>query len=412
MKPLVGVIAVVGVALANWQKPASDPWTLVLTGDYRGQLSPCGCTKPMMGGIRRAATALRSISSREKTLLLANGSLSGESGTQQEFKAQALAESLRQMGVDAINLANDDLRLGAGILGSVNSLSGEKLITSSVGESPTVNHLQVVRKGPFTVFGIPKSANAAATTLFARASDPGPAIDEARHAIVMIDGGLVEAKNLVREHVGIGVIVYRTPDNAPDLPIKSGNTWLVTPGVEGKSLISLRYDQGEFSGYLVTNLGPSFDNDATVSRFYAAYLKRVNDAKLFERISRPKSTTFSGTTESCIKCHVNAGKVWRKSAHAGALKSLEAENHDRDPDCVSCHVVGLDSVAGFRSRRLTPNLANVGCESCHGSAVAHSAAPRAVKLPKVGATACLPCHNAEHSPNFNFTTFFNKISHH
>ncbi|HSI73617.1 MAG TPA: multiheme c-type cytochrome, partial [Fimbriimonas sp.] len=98
------------------------------------------------------------------------------------------------------------------------------------------------------------------------------------------------------------------------------------------------------------------------------------------------------------------------SAHAHALLTLEKEGHPRDPDCVSCHVVGLQFSTGFKSRQKTPQLANIGCESCHGAGAKHAAKP-SLKLRKLTEQACLPCHTTENSPHFDFKTYWKKIRH-
>jgi hypothetical protein len=85
--------------------------------------------------------------------------------------------------------------------------------------------------------------------------------------------------------------------------------------------------------------------------------------------------------------------------------------HQRDPDCVGCHVVGLEYQGGFRSAALTPQLENVGCENCHQAAARHAASPATNPLRKVGEAACAVCHVPDHSPGFDFTRFWAKIRH-
>ncbi|MBC8065424.1 MAG: cytochrome c family protein, partial [Chlorobia bacterium] len=113
----------------------------------------------------------------------------------------------------------------------------------------------------------------------------------------------------------------------------------------------------------------------------------------------------------CGKCHTESEKVWKKSKHAVALKTLEREGHDRDPDCVECHVVGLASIYGFTSRKATPGLTDVGCESCHGPGAKHSLTPKEVPMGKVGQESCMPCHKSENSPHFDFAKYWAKIAH-
>ena len=95
---------------------------------------------------------------------------------------------------------------------------------------------------------------------------------------------------------------------------------------------------------------------------------------------------FAGNA-ACASCHTRATQVWKHSLHAKALETLQKRAHDRDPDCLPCHVVGLSSRNGYRSPKLTPQLAFVGCESCHGSGADHAKDPF-VRLGKVGEKAC------------------------
>ncbi|MES1227789.1 MAG: multiheme c-type cytochrome [Armatimonadota bacterium] len=93
------------------------------------------------------------------------------------------------------------------------------------------------------------------------------------------------------------------------------------------------------------------------------------------------------------------------------MQTLAARGHDRDPECLPCHVVGLTSSKGFQSPKLTPDLVGVGCESCHGPGTAHSASPKLVRIPKVAGSTCGSCHTVNTSPNFSFEKFWKKIKH-
>jgi hypothetical protein len=112
-----------------------------------------------------------------------------------------------------------------------------------------------------------------------------------------------------------------------------------------------------------------------------------------------------------MSCHAEAYKAWHNSAHANALADLEREGHARDPDCLSCHVTGLASTVGFTTRALTPKLANVTCESCHGPAKSHTLSPKLFHLPTVGRESCVGCHSVDNSPNFDFDRFWPKVQH-
>jgi len=93
------------------------------------------------------------------------------------------------------------------------------------------------------------------------------------------------------------------------------------------------------------------------------------------------------------------------------LATLEAEMQDRDPECISCHVVGVDKIEGFRDRKSTSDLADVGCESCHGPGQAHSLAPMQNAMPKIDEKSCNSCHVPAHSPGFDYSTYWPPIAH-
>jgi hypothetical protein len=218
------------------------------------------------------------------------------------------------------------------------------------------------------------------------------------------------AAALAKKHPDLRLIVYRATGDPPAAAERIGKTWLVTPGEKAKHLLRLTYSAGEFGSYASISLGPEFKNDPDAARIYGQYLGRVSQERLLDKLPRQPTKAFAGS-EACAKCHPAAAKAWKASGHSHALLTLEKEKHDRDPDCVGCHVVGLKSDKGFRSRQLTPKLANVGCESCHGPAAGHAKAPRKMRLPKVGAKSCAQCHVPENSPHFEFGDYWRKIAH-
>ena len=71
-------------------------------------------------------------------------------------------------------------------------------------------------------------------------------------------------------------------------------------------------------------------------------------------------------------------KIWEKSAHGNAYKSLvdakRPSNRQFDPECIVCHTVGFGYESGFFDADKTNQLRNVGCENCHGPGGEHIAA--------------------------------------
>jgi len=81
-----------------------------------------------------------------------------------------------------------------------------------------------------------------------------------------------------------------------------------------------------------------------------------------------------------------------------------------DPECLACHVTGWGSNEGFISEVDTPNLKNVQCEVCHGSRLDHVNGLEQ-KITIDAKKACEHCHVKNHSPNFNFSKYWEKIKH-
>jgi hypothetical protein len=228
--------------------------------------------------------------------------------------------------------------------------------------------------------------------------------------IVLLDGNEADAKRLATSFPDIKLIVYRSPSDPPRQPVTVGSTLLVTPGEFGKSVVTLTFDGARFAAYQVVPLSPSFADDPQVTRFYRSYLRAVDKAGFLDETIRKPSRAFAGSAK-CASCHKAAYQSWAHSKHAMGLKSLEADGHGRDPDCVSCHVVGLGFTTGFRSRKKTPDLAAVGCESCHGPSALHVAKPRTYRLAKAGLKMCAECHQPDRSPGFNSLTYWQRIKH-
>ncbi len=393
MKFAAWIVAAVVMIWATAQPAGrSEPWTVIISGDTFGYLSPCGCVKPMSGGIRRRVAAIHSLKGTSNNLILDTGGLVKDTSRQSEMKAETLAQAMSYATVDAVHLSEADQQLGPAMTDAVERLSKAKLITTT----------QVFHKGPFTVLGADTEAEA-------RELMSGISRDKTI-PVLLYAGSREEARKLAEEFPSLQLIVYRTASNPPSEEEVIGKTWLVSPGEKGKNVLRLTWNGVKFEQYEVKHLGPDVHDDPKASQAFQTYLNRVKDEQLFEQLPRKEGKDFAGN-QLCISCHQEEGEIWHKSRHGKALATLEKENQDRDPDCVSCHVVGSDFTTGYMSRKVTPNLTDVGCESCHGPGKAHAMAPKKYEMGKVGAASCMPCHNPNHSPGFDFEKYWPKIAH-
>ncbi len=397
------------------QPQRTEETVVLIGGSTDGYLSPCGCTKPMSGGIRRRVNAITALAKGGKVVILENGGLVKGTGRQDEMKAETMAESLRAAGVSAANLTSSEAALGPAMVESIQRLSGRVFLTGSVkvtDDSVTATR----RSGPFLIGAATEKADVLATALSGREVPVEQTVAELLAQaksmelapVLLYDGSREKARELATANPAFALIVFRSTGDPPGQVERVGSTLLVTPGERGKHVIRLTYGKG-FGNYSVVKLGPDVDDDPTAARAYDRYLTRVSNEKLLERTPRQPGEGYVGSKQ-CGSCHSEAFDVWKTTAHSHALKTLEDDKHGRDPDCVGCHVVGLEYDTGFQDRLKTPDLADVGCESCHGPGAEHSQNP-SVKMGKAGEKSCLPCHTKENSPNFDFESYWKRVIH-
>jgi len=395
----------------------SEKQLLIALPDFDGSLSPCGCTKPMRGGIRRLATKVKSFG-KWNPVVVSGGGWIEHPGRQDELKAETAAQLLKQLDVHAVNFRTELAKLGAPQCAALDRLTGGgKFISASVPNWGGLNLAPWNEEGPFLISGIVSDPGA----LSSLTGDPPVETDAAvsqfileakargKLGVLLYSGGRDAARELAAKHPQLRLVIYSSSGTASSLE-KIGETSLFTPGGHGTAMVTVAWNGSAWIDFQVHNLEPTIKDDEEASRLFKQYQSRVAGEKLIETVPRARSESFSGS-KLCGTCHPKELEVWQKTKHASALKTLETERHDRDPDCVGCHVVGLDRVGGFRSREATPELADVGCESCHGPGDKHSRSPMIYRLKTAGKPSCLPCHKINHSPNFDFEKYWKQIEH-
>lgn len=87
-----------------------------------------------------------------------------------------------------------------------------------------------------------------------------------------------------------------------------------------------------------------------------------------EKSTPPADQTYVGVRE-CAECHEKAFEAWKKTGHSHAFKLL-TEKYEKDAKCLKCHTTGYGTPTGYKDAS-TPDLKEVGCESCHGPGSKH-----------------------------------------
>jgi hypothetical protein len=335
-------------------------------------------------------------------------------GRQDELKAETVAEVLKTLNPAYLNVGPQDARLGPAYLRALNEIVGGRW-DSSVwdGEGALPNAPTKALPYMLMVGAMPEDEVlrlGGRTRRLEEVIPHGYSSPYPLAFVLLFAGDLEKAKEVAKRFPQISLILYSSQGEPTREPIKVGTTLLVSPGDKGRYVGRIELRGGRWENLRFIPLGPEHSDDPSARQAYRAYTERVSAEKLLESLPRIASASAFVGTKVCATCHVREYEIWKRTAHAQALKTLEETGNDRDPECVGCHVVGLSYQTGFRSREETPDLPDVGCESCHGPGEKHSKNYR-VRMGKVGEASCKACHVPEHSPNFDFETYWKKIRH-
>jgi hypothetical protein len=215
-----------------------------------------------------------------------------------------------------------------------------------------------------------------------------------------------------------------TPDEVRGVP-------LVYPGVHGRFVLDVDLtrtgDGPRLPGYRPLPLqgsatDPTAMIDAGALDVINAHRHLVKQEGLREQLAGIKpladGLAYVGP-KLCADCHDADADKCADHLHSHAWQTLiDAERREEwpvtyYPECVSCHVVGYGMQSGFVSPEKTPDLLNVTCESCHGPGNKHveSGADVGIPIPKPSVRDCMVCHNADHSPAFDYTVYWPMIEH-
>jgi nitrate/TMAO reductase-like tetraheme cytochrome c subunit len=338
----------------------------------------------MSGGFKRLATVIKELKARGEVAWIDTGDIIDVPGRQSQLKAETYGELMGALGVDAVAYTKLDQRQGVGLVVSAASLSGKKWLTPAP-DSLTPTQLES------NVFGVTLSAVNEQSLDFQ---------SERPTDVILLDGAVAIASKLSNPHQ----LVVFSSDGIPTVNGKK-----VSPGSNLRGVIVATFNDTKLISSKVVQLESSIKEDANAEKIYRNYLNRVTKERLIDGVTKTNSNNYAGSA-NCKSCH---GKIYNQfllTKHAKAYNSLVKEGHQADPDCVGCHVVGLDSTKGFLYQR-THQLAQVGCESCHGPGRDHARSPKTVHLPKVKEETCISCHTPSNSPSFVFKTFWKKIKH-
>jgi hypothetical protein len=451
-----------------WPKPKL---ALVFSGRQDGYFEPCGCAGigRMKGGMARRDDFFKKLRTQYQWTYVAMdvGGLAKGLGRQAELKFQAMVEALNKMKYSASGLGINDLELPSNLLIAYTAVGGglqSPFCSANVGFNSGANQfdpsmLQTyrvieaagMRIGATSILG--KSYRPQIRDPFILTADAEAKLaallpemkKNADYLVLLAYATSDESKELARKFPDFKVVVTAGgADEPPGIPetIAGTQTPLIEVGYKATNVIVLGlYDGPKPWRYQRVPLDSRFGDSPRMQQVMADYQDQLKTLG-FEGLGlhsgpHPQQSTlkrFVGS-DKCESCHDESFKVWKKTPHAHAYRTLADLPVSRvyDPECISCHVVGWDPqnflpyTSGYRSRKETPQLINVGCESCHGPGEAHVEAEmgkdvalqlqlqKAVRITKDEARKqlmCQNCHDGDNSPDFEFDSYFPHIEHH
>ena len=444
---------------------------LVLTGQQKGYIEPCGCTglATQKGGMARRHTLVKQLQERGwPVVALDAGNQVRRFGRQAEAKFQVAVDGLKKIGYQAIAFGESDLRLSAGVLASTTMASDDQpsrfvCANAAVFDRSITPQYQIVEAGGkkigvTAILGTEEQKQVVSTEIILQTPEAGldevmPTLQAANCDLLVLlaHASLDETKQLIRKYSDFDLVVTtggRTEPSYQPEPIDGTTVMLVQTGKKAMYSVvvgvfdapdqPLRYQRVPLDGTL--------EDSPEMLQQLSSYQDQLKELGLegleVKPILDPSGNRYVGT-DACKDCHDEAFAVWESTTHAHATDSLVHPNERSeiprhfDPECLSCHVTGWNPqsffpyLGGYLGLEATPTMLGNGCENCHGPGSAHVAAEEGdvevsgekltelreqMRLPLDRAEQkCQQCHDLDNDPNFlkegAFGRYWAKVEH-
>lgn len=411
--------------------PNADSIIVFMTGNVLGELKPCGCFGGQLGGLDRRAAVLNSVS-KQKRLIVDTGSFVKSDGEQDLIKFNIISQALGMLDYDLVHLSEKDIEICKNLglmedIGSVfNIISSYHPADVNVPAKfkkrlPLKDKTVAITVGAFDVNSVPIEQIG---ELFSGQSSSGPSDSELNRYRVNIlilnncDSDIIDS--VASKVPLVDCLVCPSQSDEPLVIGELNKRPLAfSVGRFGRYICKLQIEPAKAEGKLkisfqAIQVTEDLEPQDSLVKLYKDYQKLVKQSNLLEKF--PRFTLLDGLayagSESCQFCHQYEYVVWKDTTHADAYATLEEVGSQFDPECVLCHVIGMEYDSGYISEDKTGHLKDVGCENCHGPCSKHNKNPYIVKTiePK---SVCLDCHTPEHSGEYagNELEYQEKILH-
>jgi len=365
------------------------------------------------------------------------GDYFGIGGEQDSLKSAFIVDAMDRLGYDVVTIGERELNFGQQFLLDAFKKTKMDLVSANLVYADTKKPLvkpYVIRKAGTTriaFFGLlgaqlkyrtrPGEKELLTLDPVQTAKTLIPEMRKKADIIVLLSHlGLTEGQKLTLEAPGIDVMVFGHQVGLSKQVVTTQNVINVRGGERGQHIpqIHLVVEDGKISSYDgdVVTLDDKIPADEVMGRLVDTFSDDMNRRfaeKNAAQAGQNAATTQAGAAgdhflgeKNCRRCHEVEYQMYTKQQHAHAFATLEKNQRDATPECLPCHVVGMNQPGGFISKPSTPDLVNVQCENCHGMGTKHPE-PGSIAGPDV----CITCHTHEQSPNFNYDEAVAKIVH-
>ncbi|MEZ6066228.1 MAG: hypothetical protein R3B90_11090 [Planctomycetaceae bacterium] len=348
--------------LEGWPVPAA---AIVLSGEMKGYIEPCGCTEGQYGGLARRATLIRRLK-EERQWNVIGLELGGTSMTervgrlQTDMKFEFARDALEQLGYVSLGLGYDEVLQRQDKLLEIADRANNKddyglrLLSANVLPYPDTPELEITRR--YQIIEVPATANGrppvriAVTSIlgesmskgivgddFLRIAPPAEALQEvvpqmqAERPDLMVllsNAKTDESKQLAQAFPAFQVVVSAGGIEEGMLqPERIGGTTFLQVGQKGKQVGVLGYYPGTQQPLRFENVklgGDRFDNAPELEQMMRVYQTRLENERpdLFDNQNppqHPSGATFVGA-ETCGECHSGSFEKWKSTGHAKAAR--------------------------------------------------------------------------------------------
>jgi hypothetical protein len=399
--------------------------TVFITGNILGELKPCGCFGGQLGGLSRRAVIFNRVP-KDKRLIIDTGSFVESQDDQDIIKYNIILQAFRELDYDLVSLSEEDIDTGKkfGLFEDIDTLFNviSYKQTSELDVPAKFTRSLLLGGKPVVLTVASFDAKSTPIEQVGGLFTSGSAFNPAGINILILNHCDDAIIDFVTRRIPSVDCIVRPYDS--DEPIATGNPnrrpFVFSVGRFGRYICGLKitespaYKGKPRLGFFSIPVAGELKEEDSLVQLYKVYQQIVGERKLLEKyqkFSLPNDLAYTGS-ESCKDCHDYEYDKWSQKAHADAYATLVRVGSQVDPECVSCHVVGMDYESGFVSEQKTGHLKNVGCENCHGPGSEHirSGGNTVLTGPKTG---CIDCHTPEHSGGYagNEGVFLEKIVH-